>query len=234
MEVATRGCMSYTVVLSVLALALALGLTIGIMIWWVRRPISGRRADGAAALPLFGHEHASLWLREDEDDGEMADIIASRTERAAGATAPNWSRPAPSAKPAPAATAVAEMSTNGRVGFALPTDRTLQFLSGWLEIVGGRDVGREIRFVRLPGNDPVEITFGRLEGEPYRHVQLHDATVSRQHACVRLRDGSWWLENLSETNPVRLNGVPLLVHDERRLVPADRIDLGEVVLRFHA
>jgi uncharacterized iron-regulated membrane protein len=80
--------MSYTVVLSVLALALALGSTLGIMIWWVRRPISGRRADGAATLPLFGHGHGSVWLRDGEhdDDGrEPADLLAVRrapTDRA--------------------------------------------------------------------------------------------------------------------------------------------------------
>jgi hypothetical protein len=118
--------------------------------------------------------------------------------------------------------------------FAVPTDGTLQFLPGRLEVVAGPDSGREVRFVRIPGDPAVRVTFGRSEGPPYRHVQLHARTVSRQHAEMQLTDEHWELRNLSTTNPVVLNG-RLLAHDEVAplLVQGDRIEMGEVVFVFH-
>ena len=38
-----------------------------------------------------------------------------------------------------------------------------------------------------------EITFGRVNGPPYRHVQLRSQTVSRQHA--RMHYVRWSVEN---------------------------------------
>ncbi len=119
------------------------------------------------------------------------------------------------------------------VQYSVPTDSTLQFLPGRLEIIVGGEVGREIRFVRTPGRDPVDVTFGRHDGPPYRHVQLHDATVSRAHARLRFRDGQWLLSNLSETNPVTRNGVIVDRGVDLPLAEGDRIEMGEVVFRFH-
>ena len=118
--------------------------------------------------------------------------------------------------------------------FALPTDGTLQFLPGRLEVIAGPDTGREVRFVRTPGEDTVQVTFGRAEGPVYRHVQLHARTVSRQHATMSLLDEHWELRNLSMTNPVVLNG-RVLAHNEVAplLVDGDRIEMGEVVFLFH-
>jgi hypothetical protein len=113
-------------------------------------------------------------------------------------------------------------------------DNTLPFLDGWLDIVDGRDAGRALRFVRVPGDDPVEITFGRDEGAPYRHVQLQDVSVSALPARMRLRGGSWWLNNLSISHPATHNGQPLALHDARQLKDGDRIDVGAVALRVHA
>jgi len=116
-----------------------------------------------------------------------------------------------------------------------PQDGTLQFLPGRLEILEGRDLGQEIRFVRLPGPAPTEVTFGRQDGVPYRHVQLHEPTVSRLHAKVTREDSAWRLTSLSHTNPVSVNGA--LMSSERESVllhEGDRIEMGEVVFRFHA
>lgn len=132
-----------------------------------------------------------------------------------------------------------------------PADGTLQFLPGRLEVIAGRDAGQEIRFVRTPGPDGTRVTFGRAEGAPYRHVQLREPTVSRAHARMTLevggssddRDGrpntgGWRLENLSATNPVVVNGHPLASDggDGCSVVlrEGDRIEMGEVVFRFHA
>jgi hypothetical protein len=134
-----------------------------------------------------------------------------------------------------------------------PADGTLQFLPGRLEVVAGRDAGQEIRFVRTPGPDGTRVTFGRAEGAPYRHVQLREPTVSRAHARMTLENGSgsggrdtpagqanglrWRLENLSATNPVVVNGRPLAADGSAEcsvsLGEGDRIEMGEVVFRFH-
>ncbi len=134
-----------------------------------------------------------------------------------------------------------------------PADGTLQFLPGRLEVIAGRDAGQEIRFVRTPGPDGTRVTFGRAEGAPYRHVQLREATVSRAHARMTLENGTssgahvggpgatngvtWRLENLSATNPVVVNGRPLAADGSSDcsvpLTEGDRIEMGEVVFRFH-
>jgi hypothetical protein len=131
-----------------------------------------------------------------------------------------------------------------------PADGTLQFLPGRLEVIAGRDSGQEIRFVRTPGPDGTRVTFGRAEGAPYRHVQLREPTVSRTHARMTLEGASsngpdastntprWRLENLSATNPVVVNGTPLASDESGScsvvLDEGDRIEMGEVVFRFHA
>lgn len=112
-------------------------------------------------------------------------------------------------------------------------DATLQFVPGRLVVEHGQ-VGtrRELRFVRQPG--PVtEITLGRQEGNPGRHVRLNAPTVSRLHARLRIEGGRWNIANLSVTNPVRLNGVPLdRDAPGRSLADGDRLGIGELELVF--
>jgi hypothetical protein len=153
-----------------------------------------------------------------------------------------FARTAPTGGFAPlASTATAPLAdpafANGEtLRFALPDEGTLRFLPGRLEVVAGPDAGREIRFVAPPGaGDAVEITFGRTEGPPYRHVQLLARTVSRRHAVMVLSDGHWSLQNLSATNPVLLNGRGLAPDEVAPLlVDGDRIEMGEVVFTFHS
>ena len=113
-----------------------------------------------------------------------------------------------------------------------PMDGTLQFLPGRLEVIEGAGPGRDIRFVRTWGEIP-EITFGRVAGPPYRHIQLRSQTVSRQHARMQFVDGRWKLTNLSQTNPVIINSESLgPAHGQRILRDGDQIEMGEVVFRF--
>lgn len=116
--------------------------------------------------------------------------------------------------------------------FSVPAEGTLQFLPGRLEIASGMDAGREIRFVRVPGPHETEVTFGRSEGELYRHIQLRDQTVSRAHAVMRLVDSVWTLMNHSRTNPVVHNGKVLGDGAEQELEDGDRIEMGEVLFTF--
>lgn len=150
----------------------------------------------------------------------------------------------PTGKPAPApASASTVMSSAGVPGtmiegqllrFSVPAEGTLQFLPGRLEIASGVDNGREIRFVRVPGPEGTVVTFGRSEGELYRHIQLRDQTVSRQHARMRLVDNDWYLLNLSQTNPVVQNGRVLANGEERPVSDGDRIEMGEVLFTFRS
>lgn len=116
-----------------------------------------------------------------------------------------------------------------------PTDGTLQFLPGKLEVVEGNDMGQEIRFVKTAGPDGQTITFGRAEGAQYRHVQLNEHTVSRQHAKMALDGKTWTLTNMSRTNPVTINGLALADEGANVVLrDGDRIEMGEVVFRFRA
>jgi len=135
--------------------------------------------------------------------------------------------------PAPAAAAANGAATGDKVVHTIPPmDGTLQFLPGRLEVVDGESPGRDIRFVRTWGETP-EITFGRITGPPYRHVQLRSQTVSRQHARMQYVDGRWKLTNLSQTNPVLVNGQALdTAHGNRVLRDGDQIEMGEVVFRY--
>lgn len=130
--------------------------------------------------------------------------------------------------------AIAEMIQGHSLRFHRPVDRTLQFLSGHLQVIEGRDAGQEIRFVRLDGNDDTVISFGRSEGPPYRHVQLLEPTVSRVHARMTASAGAWILTNLSRTNPVLVNESAIDHEGSVQLVDGDRIEMGALIFRFHA
>ncbi len=62
-------------------------------------------------------------------------------------------------------------------------------------------------------------------------VRLDDPTVSRSHAMLRGEAGLFLIENLSTTNPARVNGAP--VDRPVPLSDGDRIQLGSVQLTFH-
>jgi Protein of unknown function (DUF3662)/Inner membrane component of T3SS, cytoplasmic domain len=74
---------------------------------------------------------------------------------------------------------------------------------------------------------PAGVTLGRSRQSD---VVLNDPNISRQHAEIRPRGGSWVLTDLGSTNGSRINGRPV----ERAEVvrPGDEIELGSTVLRF--
>ncbi len=61
-------------------------------------------------------------------------------------------------------------------------------------------------------------------------VTVDDPNVSRNHAEVRPRGGSWVLTDLGSTNGSRLNG--RRVEGSEVLKPGDEIEVGTTVLRF--
>jgi hypothetical protein len=127
-----------------------------------------------------------------------------------------------------------QMVEGAHVRYFRPEEGTLEFLPGRLEIVSGGDVGQEIHFLRQVGEENATITFGRSEGPPLRHVQLLDPTVSRQHARLSFLGGRWHLANLSQTNPVSLNGTPIPQTGRAlTLQDGDRLEMGAVTFLFH-
>jgi hypothetical protein len=124
--------------------------------------------------------------------------------------------------------------TSDTVHFRRPTDEALQLLPGRLEVLSGLTLPREIRFVRIPGERP-QLILGREPGSSPQDVALPSSTVSRQHARLDFAAGRWGVTNLSRTNPVVINDEALSSGDGQRLLAdGDRIELGDVVLRFCA
>lgn len=120
------------------------------------------------------------------------------------------------------------------VVFRHPSDEPVQILPGRLEIVAGEPARDDIRFFGRLG-EPVRITLGREAGSPQRTITLRSPTVSRRHARLEFVDGRWQITNLSRTNPVLVNERMVAADGSVACVLAegDRIELGEVVLRFH-
>jgi len=120
------------------------------------------------------------------------------------------------------------------IRFRRPVEEPVQLLPGRLEVVSGDANHREIRFVRIPG-EPMQLILGREGGPSPQYVALKSGTVSRRHARLVFNNGRWAVANLSKTNPVVVNDEELShVEGERSLDDGDQLELGEVVLRFHA
>ena len=74
---------------------------------------------------------------------------------------------------------------------------------------------------------PAGVTLGRSR---QCDVMLDDPNVSRTHAEVRPRGGSWVLSDLGSTNGSRLNGSR--VKGSEVLKPGDEIELGTSRIKF--
>jgi hypothetical protein len=70
-----------------------------------------------------------------------------------------------------------------------------------------------------------ELVIGR---HPSCDVVVTDDTVSRRHAQLTFRDGSWIVQDLGSTNGTRLNGQYV---GRCRLRPGDQLGLGDQLLR---
>ena len=125
-----------------------------------------------------------------------------------------------------------DLALNETVQFVRPTDEALQLLPARLEVVSGMSPQQVLRFVRVPGK-PAEMILGREAASSPQHVTLTSSTVSRRHARVTYADGHWLVTNLSRTNPVVVNDRAIADFEgPRPLLDGDRIELGDVVLRF--
>jgi hypothetical protein len=204
--------------------------------WWINRP------DSSNELP-------PLIMREPPGSGEafpswpireQAEPAPEPPARAAAKPEPVL-RPQPTVPDQPAPLYVVrdyidddEPVSTETIRFRRPGDEAVQLLPGRLEVVSGDPRHQEIRFVRVPGRR-AEVILGREPGDSPQHVALESSTVSRQHARLAFANGQWLVSNLSQTNPVVVNDQELSSRDgSRLLVDGDRLELGEVLLRFHA
>lgn len=136
------------------------------------------------------------------------------------------------AESAPVAAPTPDATASETVQFVRPTDEAVQLLPARLEVVSGMASQQVIRFVRVPGK-PAEMILGRDAASSPQQVTLTSSTVSRRHARVTFADGRWLVTNLSQTNPVVLNDRALAEFEgPQPLIDGDRIELGDVVLRF--
>lgn len=122
------------------------------------------------------------------------------------------------------------------VVFRRPPEEATQLLPGRLRVIAGEKGREDIRLVGIVGEPRPQIVLGREQGPPQKVITLHSPTVSRRHAQMDLVDGRWRIVNLSRTNPVMVNDEVLSAGRGvvKTLSDGDRIELGEVILRFSA
>lgn len=127
-----------------------------------------------------------------------------------------------------------EPSPDATVVFNRPVDVPVQILPGRLQVLSGEGSGQDLRLFSMLGETP-QIVVGRETGPPHRYITLRSPTVSRRHARMDFLNGHWTITNLSLTNPVLVNDRALSNGGSTRmLTDGDRIELGEVALRFRA
>jgi hypothetical protein len=228
-----------TLVVSLLIVAAGAAL-VAQVVWW----LSGRPDSARVPPPLVVPIHPRFARQAQEPAIEpaaptpAADPLPETQQQVAQfAPQPDTTQSttlAALASPAPAIAPphVSDELPAETVQFVRPTDDALQLLPARLEVVSGMAPRQVIRFVRVPGQ-PAEMILGREAASSPRHVTLASSTVSRRHARVTYADGRWLVTNLSRTNPVVVNDQALDEFEGARpLLDGDRIELGDVVLRF--
>lgn len=87
-----------------------------------------------------------------------------------------------------------------------------------LVIVYGPDTGKEFLL------DRDSVVLGR---NPDAEIFLPDLHISRTHARIWQRDGSYFIENLGSRNPIILNGQPV---SQAALTEGDAIQVGPYLI----
>ncbi len=90
-------------------------------------------------------------------------------------------------------------------------------------------------FVRVPRREPEVVHIGgdgpfALGRGPENRIFLNDTAVSRKHAQIEVRNGSYWIEDLNSKNGTKVNGT--LIQGPTQLKPGDRIDIGPCQILF--
>ena len=146
--------------------------------------------------------------------GIQTSLVDPQSRAAASSSGPPAASPAPEAAEPSGRTMV--YSTAGRVAEPL-AERARSRQQTALLLMDGK------RLVVGPGG----ATLGRSR---QCDVMVDDPNVSRTHAEIRPRGGSWVLSDLGSTNGSRLNG--RRVAQPEVLKPGDEIELGTATLQF--
>lgn len=111
----------------------------------------------------------------------------------------------------------------------------------------GGATSRQARLIVLSNNQSIPLVFtsaddqlvvGRRDPElrVFPDADLRDAaqwkTVGRRHAYLRLRQGTFTIEDLNALNKTQLNGVTLNPRQEYDLADNDLLRFGSVEVRF--
>jgi hypothetical protein len=217
------------VVVGLLVLAAAAAAGVPIIRWWSERRLTARE------LPPLVIPFREARAGSAEPVPMLAPRPAPRATQAVGVETvarPDHGIRAPEL--APSEVQDRKPVPNETIRFRRPTEEPVQLLPGRLEVLAGDSGHREIRFIRIPG-EPMQLILGRESGPSAQYVALRSGTVSRRHARFAFEAGRWSVSNLSKTNPVVVNDEELgHAEGERPLEDGDRIELGEVIFRFHA
>jgi hypothetical protein len=101
------------------------------------------------------------------------------------------------------------------------------------QAVGSGTSGPRLQAIR--GNSPQPIipieTDNFLIGRGSDNdLQLHDIKVSRQHACLRFAQGSWYVQDRESTGGILVNDQPI---QATRLASGDKITIGDETFIFY-
>ncbi len=124
--------------------------------------------------------------------------------------------PAPEAEAAPVAQPVSQTGTRGVAALVETTGGQVFLLTAADMIIGRSDPQRNV----YPDVDLITL-------DPSQ-------TVSRRHAHFMRRDGHCYIEDLNAFNRTRVNGRPLVPHEDVELRDGDTLRLGNIDLRFEA
>jgi len=222
------------VAVALLLIAAAAAASVPIVRWWSDRRLSMKelpplvvplraRGDGVFEAPIIPARPASRFEPPRVERFEQVVSVepVANADEVAGVD-----------EPAPYEPDESQLTSNETVRFKRPVEEPVQLLPGRLEVLAGDTHQHEIRFVRIPG-EPMQMILGRDSGPSAQYVALRSNTVSRQHARLAFSNGHWAVANLSRTNPVVVNDEELShIDGSRDLTDGDRLELGEVVLRF--
>lgn len=121
---------------------------------------------------------------------------------------------------------IGDLSVRAPQSWRARLNRTVSGVHAFLTSLGSRGVRRDFLLALDWSGGQQELLIGRHHG---CDVVVSDPSVSRLHARLVFRDGSWVLQDLESTNGTFVNGVPV---GRCALRPGDRLALGDQRLRI--
>ncbi|MDE3228763.1 MAG: protein kinase [Chloroflexota bacterium] len=118
----------------------------------------------------------------------------------------------------------------GAVSGALDASAAGRAVSALVELSAGQVFALTAADMVIGRSDPQRNVFPDIDLLPLDPNQ----TVSRRHARLMRRDGHCYVEDLNAFNRTRVNGRPLVPHEDVELHDGDTLRLGNIDLRFEA